>query len=429
MNANFKACGYCEMTWDSTHGAEECPICELVDKIDQHIESILLQIVTSHYSKYIFEIDDKTAAWNREHGFSFRINRKHNLIYLRMLDNISLKNTYLLMASHVESAFNNIQQIYKRTYGKNPSGVNSDTKLYKIFTNKIEESGLNESIFKSIKHSEIVNYVRLVSNIIKHNSSVVKADGTLGKLIKIKDNVNLEELWGVKLPKIRRQLHFADVCEIAHLLRIFLIDLSLELMPSCILKIKNITTLNSLSLLKVKLRENVSDEILKDMHNEGIMLFFPAFFKKANDSRLFLFLKERIIFLEKLLKMNPKYVVALETGIGFIPDNKYISTMVIKMNALISSMHQNRIKTKDSSRKFRKLYISMLDKLSIKYGRERVSDLVWNEFDNINKKIFPQLIVDFYKEIYAVGKKDAGILIRGFGGSPFKKWNPFNFNT
>lgn len=429
MNTDFETCGYCKMTWDSAYGAEDCPMCELVYKIDQHIESILLQILTSHYSKYIFKIDDKTAAWNKKHGFSFRINRKHNLMYLRTLDNISLKNTYLLMASHIESAFNDIQQVYKFTYGKNPPDVNSDTKLYKTFTNKIEEGSLSESIFKNIKYAEIVNYIRLVTNIIKHNSSIVKANCALGKMIKIKDNMTLEELWLMKFPKVKRQLHFSDVCEIAHLLRIFLIDFSLKLMPSCKFKIKKITMLNSLNLLKVKLRENVSEEILKSVHSEGIMIFFPAFFRKANDSRLFLFLKERVIFLEKLLKMNPKYVVALEAGIGFIPDNKYISTTVKKMNALILSMHKNQVKTRRSNRVFGKLYIKILDKLSIKYGRELVSDLTWNEFDSIDKKILPQLIIDFYKEILTTRKKDAGTLVRGLGGAPFKKWDPFNFNT
>ncbi len=431
MNSNNEICEYCRCGWNSAFGSQNCPMCDLMVKIDEHIEAVLLQILTTHYSKYIFEIDDKTAAWNREIGFSFRIDRKHNLTYLRILENINHKNTYLLMASHIESAFNDIEQAYKITYGKNPSNVNSSTSLFSYFVSKIKENNINDTFFKDIKKIRVVNFVRLITNTIKHKNSIITKASELGKMLKIKKNIALEEVWDINIPGLRGNLKFGETCAIVHYVRRFLLELGLKLMPpSSIPKLRNITLLNTLNLFRVKLRKNISDEILNSIHNDGIMILASTFFKKANDTKLFFYLKEKIATLERLFKINPKYVVALETGIGIIPDsNPKIWRKVSKLNDLIFDMHRNKTKKIIQYKMVKKIYLKVLDKLVNKFDRDTISDLVWNEFDRIDKRLLPSLIIDYYKEIYALGKKDASQLIRTIGGTPFRKWNPFNFNT
>lgn len=421
-------CGQCDSDWSSEYGAHDCPSCELMEKIDKHIESILLQIITSYYGKYIVEIDDKSAAWINGQEFSFRIIRKHNLLYLSRLNNISLKNTYLLMASNIESAFTDIQYAYKLKFGKYPPNVNDKETLYKSFVNTLTNIGANKFDLRKVRFVKIANYVRLIANIIKHNNSEIKLDSSFGKMIKIKKDTNIEELWRIELPDDKLKLVFEDIVQITHCVRIFFLTLSFKLLQLNVAKTRKITILNTLSLLRVKLRENISNEIIKSVHDDALLFVVPAFIKVGSNAKLFVYLRKRINFLNGLLKIKPQFVTIAETGIGALPeDNEFISKSVSELEKLAKGLYGNRSRANNNN--FVKLRNKIIEKLIQKYGKKSICDLIWNDFDSIDKKILPMLIVAFYKEIYALGERNAGVLIRGFGGFPFRKWNPFSFHT
>ena len=81
----------------------------LIESIDDHISSVLRNII-NYYSTYAFEIDDKSRLRNHVLGFSFRQDRKHNLKFIDQAKEVHFKNFYMLLSSHIEAAFYNIEK-------------------------------------------------------------------------------------------------------------------------------------------------------------------------------------------------------------------------------------------------------------------------------------------------------------------------------
>ena len=114
--SNHKAlyCSQCNFPFSKE--SDQCHVCYLIQNIEEHISSVLMNVIITYYSQYIFEIDDKSAAINQINGFSFRINRKHNFNIFHKTKEITFKNFYMLLLSHIESAFYDIEKTIKKCF-------------------------------------------------------------------------------------------------------------------------------------------------------------------------------------------------------------------------------------------------------------------------------------------------------------------------
>ncbi len=166
-------------------------ICEIIRRnINDLFEQVMLGIVCMGYGKFIFKGKDDDAIRDSILGFSNRGERRRALNAYHLIDDISFKNTYLLLASILEECYNLIKE-----HSKNSSG--DEQKIVTSFTKNTFDKNKNELLrtAKNVRYTRFAHFVVLVSNVLKHTGGVIKDDGGSGTILikkyKCKENMNI----------------------------------------------------------------------------------------------------------------------------------------------------------------------------------------------------------------------------------------------
>lgn len=193
------------------------------DKVDLLFEQAALGAACFMNGKFIFEGKKHDRARDYLLGFNEeRQHRKRTMGTYELLDEISFKNSYLLLSSIMEESYFLIKK-----YAENHTSYkfNND---YKGFSFQRKENDILMNS-KQIRYHTVAYFVRLAANVLKHTAGKVQNDQSGKKLIKYYGFKQGDDLITYrKIFKIN-STDIGDIMQVILHLYIFTIDLISEI--------------------------------------------------------------------------------------------------------------------------------------------------------------------------------------------------------
>ena len=300
---NKKQLDECYHSWNLV---ELCLICKVSEYIDKYIGASLLSIDCMDKGKYLFTIDDRSKKMYGIIGYSTRMNRKHKQAIFLQLETLNIVNSYLLLASYLETSYVTIKHTYQ-TIKKNHRTIGRFVEIKQNYINipDINFKEYNEITFfgddnffinnnlKAPRYIHVANFIRHVANILKHCDGTVH-DSRSGKhLIEnygLRENSQIIDYMWCNIKNTRPKTSVGNLPAIASMMYIFLKDF-ISIAFSCPkIQEKKLDYENIwLKLLHIKYRKKIINTLMKDLQKEAIVLFplEEEIIKKYNKSRRF----------------------------------------------------------------------------------------------------------------------------------------------
>lgn len=153
------------------------------EEIDALFEQAILGAACFHNGRLIFQGKDSDRVIDYALGFSGRGHRKRTMNGYMLMDEISFKNTYLLLGAILEEIYNLILR-YLRNSSINYS--DSTLKLPKKYTRSTFKTISEASLSKKIRFINLAYCTQLIANIIKHTGGIIDNESDSGMdLIKL----------------------------------------------------------------------------------------------------------------------------------------------------------------------------------------------------------------------------------------------------
>lgn len=157
----------------------ECLHETIKKKLDSLFEQAILGAGCFHNGRFMFQGKNEDKARDYLLGFSELGHRKRTMAAYEALDEISFKNSYLLLSAILEESYYFIEE-YAAQY--------SEYKLPKDYTRSSFKSSGYMDIFQKnpkLRFGKIAHFVQLIANVLKHSGGIIKEKGSGKELIKI----------------------------------------------------------------------------------------------------------------------------------------------------------------------------------------------------------------------------------------------------
>jgi hypothetical protein len=407
---------------------------KLSDEIDHNFGNILSIIIIGYYSKYTFDSDAQTKRLNNFVGFSSKINRKHRLKNIDHQEEINIKKFYLLTQSCFESSCYDIHNYLRKTF--NFKTKDSDF-LKNIFKHdEVQKYFNNISLeYTPPRYINIANFIWLSANVVKHTSGIIKNEKSGSELI---TKYGLEEDQHVcctftTLNIIaNKEKIFANSPE--HLLYIFACmtyiffkDILYMISKDLQFKISNLDISQITNqLVEIELQDNIGDILVGNLENGAILGVTQDPIRKLSDKNINDYIDIKIKILEDLYAQNPDYLVQYECEnnpqpLPFQINENFMVQLknLFKPYQLKSHCTLNYCSESD--------LIDFLKNMINLHEEDIVMQMYHNDYQGLNNLSIAKYIIDFYKSISALEKKQKAKIVRSFGSKPFFKWSPFLF--
>lgn len=423
------------------HVLVNCPACQIVDAIKNHISQVLKMVVVNYYAPYFFELDDKSAliidVVSSNFRQKFKQRRKHNMTLIDEYSEISFNNFYMLIASHLESIFYELEGFIHI----------HNIEIEKYFSDNIndKESKINKRepgyLFSVLKQNKLkikarykncADFIKHASNVITHNAGVVYNKQSGKALIKkYKFRVDVPIYSQRHTLRNLGSITIVNMFELTCMVYVYLIDFVANLLSLPKLKeIKfNLVKITN-DLLDMQIRKNVSNAILPTVHEECLLISLGFGFNNLDISSIQEYMKDKEKLLLIINKIKPKNVIDFEIYGVIDADKKSVKEIKRKLQNMelkaLKTVRKN-IKLNISLIKYRKLIGSIIEKLENIYGNDFVAQAIYSEFDRLKEKELANFILDFYRFINQKNKQEIALISRVLGTKPFQRWDPFLF--
>lgn len=146
------------------------------EKIDILFEQAILGAGCFHNGRFMFQGKNEDKAIDYLLGFSESGHRKRKISAYETLDEISFKNSYLLLSAILEESYNLIKE-YADQYSKYDLPENYHSSLF-------EKNSINSFRHSSCKlrFRRIAHLIQLIANVLKHTGGIIK-DERSGKAL------------------------------------------------------------------------------------------------------------------------------------------------------------------------------------------------------------------------------------------------------
>lgn len=268
-----KTCGHIRkliveknQSFDVEYLKSNCAHIVIKKKINVLFEQVFLGIYCFHHGRFIFEGKKEDRARDYILGFSDRHHRKRTMSSYMLIEEISFKNSYILLSAILEEVFELIK-FYSQENCVIPHKMD-----YKSFVFRKSENNILKNS-KRIRFFRIADGVRQIANILKHTGGIVKNNGSGQFLI---DLYGFKE--GTDLVQMRDfctidQIQIGEIPLIVSKLYVFSLDLTAE-----ILNLKNFSVRPThwhkifCNLVNCDIREEFI-EYLKTVEKDGSVRF------------------------------------------------------------------------------------------------------------------------------------------------------------
>lgn len=268
---------------------DRCPVCELIDKINEFIRSVLLNIHCSYYGKYLFTIDDVTSKINKQIGFSPRMDRKGKINIHYALDELNVINTYLSLASYLEASYNAIKLTYEKIK-ENSREISNFGKINQRYSNILNNIAFKE--YKNIhccgpknffikngikrpRYSQAAKVIHLIANVFKHCDGIIqneRSGETLMNNYGFKEGDEILTYIHTNIKNTRPNLRLSDIHTLTFKIYIFLKDFIAIIFSCPNLKERKLDIDDiSSKILNFKLRKKIMSMLFKDLKKEGLI--------------------------------------------------------------------------------------------------------------------------------------------------------------
>ncbi|RUR15185.1 hypothetical protein ELY21_14955 [Legionella sp. km535] len=265
---------------------DNCIICKLVDQVKEYIRAALLSINCIFYGKYLFTISENDILTKILNN-NFRQRRNSiQAIYLE-LDEINFISGYMLLASYLESSCNAIVTAFHKAHqtdhqvGRAYNLKHNYPKIKKIENltyTKLLPDRYEESInTQKIRFQKPMHFVWCVNNVLKHQSGIIKDQGSGKKLIdifKLHKGQNIFDYHLCKIYSVTPKTTVGDLSFLTGMLYVHINDLIAELFNAPKIRIKKldmehlyVTTLN------IQLKEDTADMLKNSLERDAIIQF------------------------------------------------------------------------------------------------------------------------------------------------------------
>lgn len=425
---NCFICGYEYIGSMDISTAFDCPACKLFLRIDNHFSDVFQNILSQYYAGHIFEIEDYHKFCLRSSGFSFLRDRTRNQEILLKNDEIGVKTFYLLMFSHIEAIFYDVQSFL------NEKGINYSRKIINQFKEycKKNTSVQYDLDFKG-RFFKTIEFIRLTANVIKHTSCIIEDDSDSGRHLKekfgFKFGENIFEHQG-PIKGLGKHVDLRDVYDLACMAHVYFRDITSTLTKTTHYKYKIYNKIQSTyELLDLQMRRDIGRKLFVNLGNEGISLIpnFDLRYMSVNNIEKYFELKIEIIGL--LHKQEPHDVARFEIYGNSHFESSKLKILVSRLEMiLIDNVKPQRIlENSKNLRQEVKILFDFLKEVSKLYDDETVLKILCNQFHLVNKNILPEYIINFYEQLSNCSKKNRVIILRLVGAAPFRRWDPFLF--
>lgn len=430
MNASID-CSVCRYEYTGSPDIPtvlDCPSCKLFSRIDNHFSDVFQNILSQYYAGHIFEIEDYHQFWLRSWGISFLRDRKRNQEILQKNHEIGVKTFYLLMYSHIEAIFYDVQSFM------NEQDIKYSVKIISQFSKycRKDKSFQYDLDFKG-RFFKAVEFIRLTANVIKHTSCIIEHDSDSGKLLKEKFGFKYgDSIFDNEGPVkgLGKQVDLFDVYDLACMAHVYFRDIASILTKTSHYRYKSYNKIQSTyELLDLQMRRDIGRRVVVNSGNDGIMLIpnFDLRYMSFNNIEKLYNLKIEII--ELLYKNEPQDVARFE----IYGDTHYVSR---RLEVLVSRLHwmlidnvkpRKILEDPKNLNKEVKILFDFLKEVAKIYDEETVLKILRNQFHLLKKNMLPEYIMDFYVELSSCNKNNRAIILRLLGAAPFRSWDPFLF--
>lgn len=418
----------------------KCPVCELIESIKEHFSHVLKSVIVNYYAKYMFEIDTRSEYILEFGKFSFRQKRKHNLIITDELSKTFFSNFYMLIASHIEAIFyeieKNIKDHEKNIYQKiDFKHLCSDEVIKDLF-----EKFKNGKVEVPKEFKEGTNLIRHVTNVLKHNGGIVleherhKSGSNLIKEFKFKEKTHLYDQRDYKIEAINN-LKLTNYYQIACMMYIFFKKFVANLFSLPKLKEKELDIIKITNeLVDLEIRDEVSKVLLPRLGDEGIFLTQISGVSNLSNDKLFKYLQKRVELLLALKKLGSKKIIEFETLGVLNVTNKMIKSIFNELNQIELqglSLKPRNYKKKHpiaKSKMTKEIVNKFFSKLTKKHEENFVCRALLNEYSHLEKFRLSEFIIDYYSILLKFNRGEMALIIKALGVLPFRRWDPFLFN-
>lgn len=240
----------------------------LKEKIDMLFEQAILGIGCFHNGRFMFQGKNEDRARDFLLGFSGRGHRKRTKVAYETLDEISFKNSYLLLSAILEESYYLIHEY---------TSQHSSCKLprdYKRFSFKKNCNSLLKDI-NNIRFSRIAHFVRQSSNVLKHSGGTIKSSsGPASK--SLINEFKLKQGWDIVARRNYIKINgilIGNIFEIIIRLYVFVCDLVVAVFGFKKFRIKPSEYKNiQEKIVNYDVRETYKD-FLKKVQQDGSVIF------------------------------------------------------------------------------------------------------------------------------------------------------------
>lgn len=406
-----------------------CESCKLFQKVDEHLSDVFQNIIIQYYSSYIFELDDNAKNLNNFFGFSSLQDRKQNLNIINKNEELRTKTFYLLMYSHIEAIFYEIENFMKSqnlTFKKN---------LIIQFKEFIENGKESKDFSFNGRYLNSVEFVRLIANVIKHTSGIINNDRSGKKLIEkygFSENENIYINDFKKIKNIGKGIILTSIYELGCMAHVYFRDILSALTKTKYYRYQSFNIIKTThALVNLQLRRSIGKDIIKIAAEEGIGFFSNLDLSRKSNKEINFFIDTKKKIINELYKKKPKEVVSFELYGYTKYNNKKIEFLCFILNNMVNykpprSSIKNKIVSSDAIEKTLKYFLT---RMIIKYGEKTVMKIFYNDYNNINICVLAKYIKDFYETLSKLKNKDKVIVMKLLSAAPFRRWDPFLFSS